>query len=430
MRRHRSVLVLETLLAAILAASAARAQDPANTHCPVLPDMQAKAKYTLEYKGRSVSFCCSDCLKAFEADPGQYEANLSGDTAAARRAGLLERAWELANLELLSWQPSPISPLFSLRPWMILLPALGLGGLWLRRRMERARGAPAAAARRNVRPMTAVAVLLGLSAAALAGFGYDQYVKHELLVLENHVHFATYYEFGDPPRPARPDVPKRLKASFYRGNDERDGELFNGGNYRTATFGLSLRGADGREFAYGDDAGGQELFLRLNIERAAHTPDYFWAPPRMRRMFMSAHGERFLGWLTPLDDRVDFTVVRDMQQWEGLYPLGRIPASGAQSMSGMVYVCEERFRGDLIAGARFHYGIAYTLALKDGVIQPDSDLWMGSLYRRRDEPNWKVPAREWFSASEIPVLPRKGTNDPRLLGITEHVDEDRRQERR
>lgn len=42
-----------------------------NTKCPVSGD-DADATITKEYKGRTIAFCCEDCLKDFDKNPAKY----------------------------------------------------------------------------------------------------------------------------------------------------------------------------------------------------------------------------------------------------------------------------------------------------------------------------------------------------------------------
>jgi len=45
---------------------------------------------------------------------------------------------------------------------------------------------------------------------------------------------------------------------------------------------------------------------------------------------------------------------------------------------------------------------------------------MGSLYRTRKFPKWKVSMHEWFSYLPIPVLPSENIDDPEHLGKLEN----------
>jgi len=49
-----------------------------NTACPVLGEpVAADTKYTADYKGKTVGFCCESCKSKFEAEPEKYSANLN-----------------------------------------------------------------------------------------------------------------------------------------------------------------------------------------------------------------------------------------------------------------------------------------------------------------------------------------------------------------
>lgn len=61
------------LFAAVFQASAA---DMVNTACPVMPEHQAKADRTVEYKGKTYGFCCKSCIKKFKADPEKFIAGM------------------------------------------------------------------------------------------------------------------------------------------------------------------------------------------------------------------------------------------------------------------------------------------------------------------------------------------------------------------
>ena len=66
-----------------LAAGLAAAQDAGkkivNRKCPLKPDARVDTAQTLEYKGKLVGFCCSDCTDKFKANPGAYAAAIKED---------------------------------------------------------------------------------------------------------------------------------------------------------------------------------------------------------------------------------------------------------------------------------------------------------------------------------------------------------------
>ena len=154
------------------------------------------------------------------------------------------------------------------------------------------------------------------------------------------------------------------------------------------------------------------IHLRVEVERGPNTPDFFWIAPRMATMFLTREPEPALGAKRPVPDRVGLVAVVPMQRWEAVYPLGPLRANGSGSakdstaasgdsrLTGIVYLREQ-----MDGGARFHYGIPYDLRVRGGRVAPESDLWMGALYRTRKVSLANLPAREWFSHEPIPVLP-------------------------
>ncbi|MBI5726732.1 MAG: YHS domain-containing protein [Ignavibacteriales bacterium] len=50
-----------------------------NKVCPVMEeDVDAKIQ-TVEYKGKTIGFCCKKCVKKFNADPEKYMKHISTD---------------------------------------------------------------------------------------------------------------------------------------------------------------------------------------------------------------------------------------------------------------------------------------------------------------------------------------------------------------
>jgi len=44
-----------------------------NSTCPVMGgDVDKDTPYTTEYEGKTIGFCCSGCIKAFEDNPEDY----------------------------------------------------------------------------------------------------------------------------------------------------------------------------------------------------------------------------------------------------------------------------------------------------------------------------------------------------------------------
>ena len=49
---------------------------PVNTMCPVMVDERIDPRFTAEYEGATIGFCCRKCLTRFEQEPAAYVANL------------------------------------------------------------------------------------------------------------------------------------------------------------------------------------------------------------------------------------------------------------------------------------------------------------------------------------------------------------------
>jgi YHS domain-containing protein len=436
----RAQLIVATLIAACLLWTPSVLGDtpPINEFCPVMPSQPALPEYSLEFHGKTIYFCCDPCRRKFLKDPQAYIKNLPQFEV---NPAVLEEELETADSLLMGVDTEKTSR----HLFVILAVTSGLLALWwpvkwvLRRR----------GANLGVRPLLAeigVCVLVGsLTDIYFRAKELDRQVY--LAELQDLLHFATFYDFGNPPVPAKPPVPRRLQGTFYRGNDERSPRLFNGGHYRTCTFQVSLCNKYGSPLNYGDDIldRGGELFIKLQIERAPFTPDFFWEPDNMRRYFLTKQCDPFIGSSGSIPDRVNLTTEQPMQRWSALFPLGGVheavgclcgkephytitadsqsapTRSEEAKLEGIIYVCEQFGNEKKMVGARYHYAIQYDLDLSGGVVSERSDVWMGALYRTRKVLHWRLPLHEWFSHEPIPVLPRAMAHDPKLLGISDYT---------
>ena len=379
-----------------------------NRMCPVLSNEEAIAEYSVMYKGKEVRFCCSECIIEFNKHPEIYENVLPQ----LRNLSVLDRA------KLWGTQ----------HKFTLLVPAL-LSILVLlrvgRARLENSNGylAKLITFRTTATvPLMAVSGFLGFEVWQLQQDVNDR-------VLKDEIHYATFHDFGFPPTPRQPALEPRLKGSFYRGNDERSPRLFNNGNYRTATFHISLVDDNGNELKAGDQIADTPLFVRFQIDRPPFTPDFLYNPEMMDTMFLTQEANPFLGRHEPVKDLVALTETEPMQAWEALFPIESCGTCAcSKDQSGTVYVCEKYFKmsriptfGKQQVGGRYHYGLRYELKTEAGVLLEDSNLFMGALYRTRKLPTWRVPMTEWFSYEPIPVLPSKNVEDVELLGIKDHA---------
>ncbi len=48
----------------------------ANRHCAVMSEHEIDPKVTINHAGRTIAFCCPDCIETFQKDPSKYLASL------------------------------------------------------------------------------------------------------------------------------------------------------------------------------------------------------------------------------------------------------------------------------------------------------------------------------------------------------------------
>lgn len=376
-----------------------------NTKCPVMTDQDAVDDYNIEHRGRKVRFCCSECRTEFRNNPEKYEAALeiAAESNWQRGRSFYRKHTRFSCILLL------LASLITLRGY---------------RAIRRKTAADRLMERLLFQPCRATVPLI-LMLAIVGYYFWGLAVRNYNTQLQEDIHYATFYDFGFPAQPKHPGTEPRVAASFYRGNDERNPRLFNNGNYRTATFHVSLVDAAGAQVTHGDQIQNRQLFVELKIERPPFTPDFLYSPQFMSTMFLSAKCERQLGADGPVIDRVNLTETQTMQEWTARYPV----SFEQPSANGVVYVCEEYHyepwylpgtpkRG----GSRYHYAIKYELNAESGNLSDTSDIWMGALYRTRKFRQATVPLDQWFSHNPIPELREENTTDPDLLGISDYTD--------
>ena len=66
------LVMATTLIPAALAATTSSI----NQFCPVMPEEKVDSRYTLEFEGRTIGFCCEKCVEKFQANPDRYRARL------------------------------------------------------------------------------------------------------------------------------------------------------------------------------------------------------------------------------------------------------------------------------------------------------------------------------------------------------------------
>jgi len=387
------------------------AEPPPDTVCLVEPTEPVLMKYSAKFEGKTYYFCCSECVDIFEANPAKFVGAVDGvEVVAEPERNVFQRAFDSV------WNLGSKSPALSFGA--IALVVLVLVRLFVAK----------------ARPFIGLAAFALIAAAA---FGAEALVTHKLYRevsvakeeadLIHKVHASTFHEYGDPPIPEPSELPPRLSATYYRGNDERSEQLFNGGYYRTTDFRLDLCNGAGEALSVGDGVEPDDLYYRVRIVRAPGTPDFFWKSDRMANIFASRSSDKLLGRNgVPVPDAVPMKVVRPMWEWEFLYPLAPfVDAENPGTLEGIFYQCEKRYQGsndEELIGARFHYAFQFSLTLAENKIQPGSGIWMGAIYRNRKLRIWEIPGNQWLSTEPIPVIEGENTTtDPKLLGIEGHL---------
>ncbi|MBA4189708.1 MAG: hypothetical protein C0467_17115 [Planctomycetaceae bacterium] len=406
---------------------ASNAAPPPNEMCPVMPGEKAVPEFKVEHQGRTVYLCCAGCVQKFKANPGPYLANLPpGDGMPPATPAVnpeTERAWWTGLLESFVTVSE-----FGNRHLTVILTVVGA---WLalvvanrvHHRLTRDNTSPGRLAR-FLNPFTQrsaflVLMLVGicvvlwrekelareeLATSQKAAVQQQAVAEKTQLTLS-----AKLLQWAWPQ--ALHALPKGVRNTYYRGNDERSDKLFNGGNYRTATFHVTLT-TDGKDVEPGANVGGQQLRVRFDITRAPNTAGNFFKADQMGSVFLCPIGEGAKEEIHPL------IVTEADRRWTVTVPAGQPSATGYQRLTSVWAVCVGNPKTGL-AGANVHYYIQAVLHLQDGILLPESTLWMIPVY---PSPILHGPQADgqWFSDQPIPEIPDgKNATDPKLLGLPE-----------
>lgn len=204
-------------------------------------------------------------------------------------------------------------------------------------------------------------------------------------------------------------LPQGIHNTYYRGNDERSEKLFNNGNYRTATFQVSLCRESGERVEIGQKLGEVPLMIRWTIDRGPKTADNFFSKAMMEKCFITdGYGEDA--------HTVSATITETDRVWRMDMPIREARLSGYQGVRGVFYCCLANGPARSLATAIVHYYVQYTLHFQDGVLLPGSTVWMVPVY---PSPILHGPDAdgEWFSDRPIPEITGENTRDPKLLGV-------------
>lgn len=398
-----------TVLALCLLGGGTWAEEPApaNEFCPVMPGEKALPEFATDFEGRRVGFCCADCRIKFLADPEAYRQRLITAPPDPRpRFDLLSLLFGFVNFA----ERHKVVIRYVFGALIALLVALKARALM--RRSER----PS----KLLRSLASLASPLGLVALLLGGACTElgQRLERQRLEEDSRVEkarqttpqFVSDKLFSWAWPQALNELPSGLKATYYRGNDERSEKLFNGGDYRTATFHLALQTEYGQQIEPGTVVGDKNLKMRLDIVRAPKTALHFFTREAMARVYLvplgSQAGQKPLA-LTPLKSEAHWVVEA---------PLKSVSATGYARHNAAWALLVATSSEPLPNVDNTHYCIACSLHFNDGIVLPQSRLWMLPIF---PSPILKGPKtdRQWFSDRPIPEITGENTNDPRLLGV-------------
>ncbi len=224
--------------------------------------------------------------------------------------------------------------------------------------------------------------------------------------------------------PLRPRGATGLGGTYYRGNDERHEKLFNGGDYRTAIMRLSLIDENDQPVTIGRPLTGSQLFVRLEIERAANATPSLFTDQIMEDMLMTRRaGDRKEPLAT--DEPAGLKVIQTGERWAAKYRLGDFEGQPDIAINGVIYVYTNAKRTEEAVQGTMQYGIVVALRIRERTVQENSELWLGPILVPGNF-QYPTPGRitlnEWLDTQPIPEIVGDNSSDPTLLGIPEHLE--------
>jgi hypothetical protein len=227
----------------------------------------------------------------------------------------------------------------------------------------------------------------------------------------------------------RPQHPPRMGGAYFRGNDERNPNLFNGGFYRTCTFRLELRGPEGQRLEWGDPWPAAAT-IHLEVHQSPFATDALFDTQVMQRgglwdadpWIADLHGDERAVHMRPAQDKEGI--------WEADFPILIDQATADEPLEGAVYYYRTLPAVGRKSQSEVHYLLGYKLVKTNETIGSRSEVWMESLYNvpKIDFPErGKITPAEWFSAIPIPEIVGGNTSDPVLLGIPEQIEHEKQQ---
>ncbi len=220
--------------------------------------------------------------------------------------------------------------------------------------------------------------------------------------------------FGNPPMPVNINADRSLSRTYYRGNDERGEELFNNGNYRTCTFHVDAVNQKGQSLAVGESVPAG-VFLKLQIDRAANTADFMFNDALMEQIFLTAEAD--LDRCVFSSDATHLEVFSPMQKWTATIKLFDAVDDGRYERT--IYIWQHQYESPLENLSKLHYAAHVVVDIKDGEVQPTSNLWFNAMRYTQPFFSLQVPPNQWLSTDEIPELPGEENDQPARIGFGE-----------
>ena len=410
--------ILGWALGWFLFASPGFAQDQMlpNVFCPVLLTERAKPEFRVDFMGEPIYFCCADCVRRFSAAPDKYLKNLP------ERSEPRKKAEELQDAGSLTTRLMEFTDFCDARRGVLLyvtgVAAVGLFLLRWRRRLA-ARETPP---NRVVRIVTAFGHPAVLLSFVLLGVTRELWVDREQARVEtqrlkderaantapmNIRNTAGLFAWAWPR--GFQELPRGVKNTYYRGNDERNPMLFNGGNYRTATIDLALQTDDAKDVAIGESLKDRELRIHVAIRRAPGTSLGFFKATSMDGVFFydASTGK----------SQIPLSPLQEDERWAADLPLGPAPnGDGYAARKGVWYLTVGPGGERELSKSIVHYAVQYALHFQDGVLLPESTVWMVPVLFSGILEGSQADS-EWFSDRPIPEIQGENTRDPKLLGL-------------
>lgn len=386
-----------------------------NARCPIEPTELAVSKYKSNYEGKTIYFCCKDCVSIFNSNPKSYLkiiAEFNTQNTGQNNKSPLQKTFDG------TWNMAFSFPGIS----VLLISSIGIILIRFVSLKFPSSSFSTKCAQMVSTPRFIQLIIIGCLAAEVLHAHLSHKIKAKDTELEDKLHSTTFLEYGDPLIPSPPMSKPSLKSKYYRGNDERNPNLYNGGNYRTSEFYIDLCNNEGQSVNYNSQISAENLFIRVAIKRSPNTAEYFWKKERMDGIYVTKNSGKFHWTKDKITDSVKLIETEHEKSWEFRYPLFDFHTEN--EIKGIIYLCEKRKSdaGNLIGG-RFHYAFQFNLEINEDRLDPMSTIWMGPLYRKRSLRIWEIPENEWLSSIPIPENQSKiPIKNPTLLGIKDYEE--------